>query len=1110
MTRPKLKLGQKVKREAYDILANPVVSATLNDEQYEESMARFIFRENHATFEYRYSNLIRKTRFGRLLNSSARTIEEFFAHKLFGKTVSSDRLAIIYKQTFIARRAEISEFCEARKKFETHFLKGNYENADSVLEECKESLGESFWYLRCKFSVLIARGSIDELEQFSKKSKDRAGHELTSLIIRYSLLLENDPTLHFNRTVLRTINTLDEAGLQDVAAILRLLFCPVPLTCFPDNFFGFRYIQIFPLVDQVCLLEKFVNEAVATHGLQADPFNFKEIIASAKGITGKNDALQTSTVVYELTKLYEMGEYENLIGVFAQYFDMLEVPFVAINIVAKAAANAPHVPLPFPKSPLSGIIQSLVRIYRLDAPPATLEEDFKSLAIKFNHFYGSHCIQLCIYKALPHRYNKNRISWAAKAAARYSIGTQLSCALATGIDPILDYKYISSEDGLVGHRRVKASIRDAWVKRDFETISMLLSDYKKQASLPKDYVELAASYYLETNAFQNLLEFSASVLSENPRMYVALPIERIVDFASAAKISTLESIVVYSSYVEHVNEQKEYILHEAYEEYLTNNQVDRPTELLKHIENPSGLELVFFRDISAVETMDYLSCFNDSNELRSERVQILDMLREKRLISAEAHRTEVDEIVGQVVVDAGAAEFNANKIEVNTAALKRSLLPDVTSMLQIYRSLSGDEQPDQKSFHLANDYNREDKEGDSDEEKIRSLVAGDKNTALLRLLVHISDAFLTDEKHGLDKNLSTEIRHGFFANLMRSRLEEYKLITEIDETGNYKSNQHWRDVNSLLKNEILDEIDAHLATFSGAVNGLIERAEEWMKVSRSKSQEKVFVFEVYLADLEAMRPYAEEYEADKFLDTYFDFLWVCVEERLSEIRERLNVTFKDAIDSLFDDLLVSVERTRLNFPLSELISTIVQVKSGIREDITVASEWFKRSQSITVVSRTIEELIKISLECFFRIRGVYLSCLIRLPQSMQRIKIAGRHSKAFIVVIVNLLENACRGSGMGTNTPISIIGEDSGASWSISIENPIPQSGTPSDPGGIVSVLDAKMRSPLSIPLMRNEGGSGLAKVFNQLRLIDERFDVKLNLMGSPYDTFEVRIIYEI
>lgn len=1094
-----------LRKDAYDILANPIASVSLNDEQYSEAINRFVHREKDGIFDERFGSLNSKSRFSQAFNAAAKSIERFAAHGMFGGSVSTSRLASIYRITFITRQAELVEFCRLRRQYENSTLRGDYDDADSKLELSREKLGESLWYIRCKFSTLISRGKFDELEQFSKNCKDRSSSELISLILRYSLLLESNPTLHFERIVMRTIRTLDEANLKGWGGILRLLFCPVPLTCFPDTQHGFHTLQAFSLIDQFTLLEKYINESIAADEKQGDPFNFKAFYRSVSNLANDIDADTSNIALQEITLLYEQGEYLSLLEKFVNNFESIEVPFSVLNIVAKAVASDSTIPLPFPKGALNSIIQALVRIYRLDASPTTLEEDFTSLAIKFHHFKGAHCLQLALFKALPHRYDMSRTTWIAKAAAEESTGTPLSTALAFGQDPILEYRYLSEEKTLTQQRQIKSEIRRTWISQDHSLLPSMLESYKKKSALPKDYVELASSYYLKSGKFDELLAFSAYILSENQRMYVALPIEKIVEFAVGSKLSTLESIIVFNTYVKFVDSQREHILHEAFEEYLISNNVDRPTELLKGKTNIPHLEMVFFRDISIVETMDYLSCFNSSNELRSERVKILDELRDRRLISPENHREEVDEIIGQVVVDAGAAEFSTNKIEVNTAALKRQILPDVNSMLLLYRSLSSEEKADQKTISVTNAYG----DDDGDVEKLRALVAGDRNTALLRLLVLIYDAFLSDEKFGLDKNLSTEIRHGFFANLMRSRLEEHKLITEIDESGKYKSNQYWRDANAILIDETLDEVDTHLAHFSQGINELIEKAEEWMKVSRTPNPDRVFIFEIYVSALEQLHPVAEKCSADEFVDVCFNTLWHLVEIRLAEIREKLNVHFKDAIDKIFDELLESIEITRMNFPMTDLIGTIIQVKSGIREDITSVSEWFKRSESGTAALRSVEELVKISLECFYRVRGTHLNCTIDLPESMKRVQASGQNAKAFIVIFVNLLENACRGSGLGTETPISIHGLDNGSSWEVSLRNEMSKQKFGSIPEGYLSQLDEKMRSPLSIPLMRREGGSGLAKVFNQLNMIDDHFDVKLDLIDDPVEAFEVRIVYE-
>lgn len=1105
MSTSKVKRRWGLKNSAYDILANPATSTFLNDEQHAQVTAQFVYREKNNLFDERFTNLLKKQRFIKSFNSSSTRIEDFGTKEIFGTTLPAERIAAIYKNTFEVRRADLIEFCRCRRQYENHILKGNHDDADRVLENHKNLYGESIWYVRCKFATLINKGEFDELEQFSKACQDRSTSDLIRLIFRYSLLLESNPTLHFDRIVTRTIRTLDEANLSDWAGVLRLLFCPAPLTYLPEQLFGLKSLQVFPLVDQFCLLEKLIHQGIAINGPNWNQFDLSSAINTPNLLASSAEPSASTNAIIEITQLYEKGEYENAITKFKNSFDILEERFTPINIVAKAIASTPNIEIPFHKGALESIIHSLVRIYKLDASTTTLEEDFKALAIKYHHLRGTHSLQLSIFKALPQKYDINKIKWAARAATAGSSGTPLSLALANGSDPILEYDYISTKDSLTSERLVKSQIRSAWASQSLDKIPPLLVAYKTEATLAKDFVEVASTYYLKTSNHTELLKFAAVTLAENPRMFIALPMEEMITHLESTRNATLEAIVIFYAYAKYVDRQKEYLLHEAFEEYLLCNEADRPTALLiRNSEELSLLQQVFFRDISTLETMDYLGCFNNSNELRSERVQLLDELRNRNLISPEAHREEVDEIIGQVVVDAGAAEFNSNKIEVNTSALKRNLLADVNSMLQLYKSLNTEEPSNKKTISVGDGSN------DQDSEKLQALIAGDKNTALLRLLVLIYDAFLSDEKLGLDKNLSTEIRHGFFANLMRSRLEEQKLITEIDEHGNYKSNQHWREVNTILNEETLDQIDLHLAKFSKGMNDLIEKAEEWMKVSRTPNPDRVFVFEIYVDQLHAYHAIAAAYDAEGFIDVCFSTLWNHTEARLTEIREKLNVTFKDAVNNLFDTLLEEIEVTRMNFPMTDLVSAIVQVKSGIREDITAASEWFKRSETGTTVARTVEDLVRISLECFYRVRGVHLNCTIIIPSIMQRIRVAGQHSKAFIVVFVNLLENAVRGSGVGMTTPISVSGIDDGSSWSLRIKNSISHEKSLVYTEEYLKTLDSTMRSPFSIPLMRREGGSGLTKVFNQLRLIDDHFDVRLNFTREPTETFEVGIFYEV
>jgi len=1101
------------KSEPFDVLANPIISLTLQDDQYSKTVQRFLAREKEHLFEDRFLALIKKPRFLNVFNASAVSIEKFSIRRLFSDNVSLQRIAFVYKSIMHENEEKLILFHCLRKKFEKLVFKGDFESAEQILETCKNQLGESLWYIRSKFLVLNSQERFEELEAFSKECKERSRSDMINLLLRFSLLLESNPTLHFERSVMRTIQTLEEAQLIEWSDFLRLMFCPAPLTCFQKDSYGFRALQILPVVDQFWLLEKFVCEAIASHGAEGDAFNFTEIFDSTYIKADSENIAKSDATITELILLYEQGKYKQLVKSFDDNFSSIDVPFDVVNIVAKSIAIDQTIYRPLNQGVLEPVINALSRIYRVEASPATLVDDFVSIAIRLHYFYGAHCLQLSIFKALPHKYDRNRTTWLAKAAAQWSKGTILSTILKSGIDSVLNFKYASDDDLLIDQRRKKSEIRCAWSDKSLAEIPSLLENYKVQATLPKDFVELASSYYLEIGDHSKLLRFSAETLAENARMYIALPIENIVSFIIDSKTANLESLVILDIYVKYIDSQKEYLLHETYEEYLLAKNATRPTDILELDQPFDSLQLVFFRDICAIETMDYLGSFADSNELRSERVLILDALREKKLISPDVHREEVDEIIGQVMVDAGAAEFNMNKIEVNTAAIKRNIVADVHSMLELYRSLNTDVNQVTSVISVSSDFDVDDDDDDvisEDEEKLHALVTGDRNSVLLRILVLIYDAFLTDEKLGLDKNLSTEIRHGFFANLMRSRLEEHKLITEIDENGNYKVNQHWRDENSILLDDILNEIDSHLAEFSKGINILIEKAEEWMKISRTKNPDRAFVFDIYINELDGYHQLAKQFEAEEFIDLCFTQLWCQVEDRLCDIREKLNVNFKDEVNNLFDVLLGRIEVTRMNFPMPGLINSILQVKSEIREDITVASEWFKRSESRATVVRTVEELVKISIECFYRIRGIYLNCSIDFSDSMGIVKLPGYHAKAFIVVIVNLLENACRGSGFGAETPINIKGLYSNNSWHISIQNCISTERFQEYSIESLAKLDSKMRSPLSISLMRREGGSGLAKVFNQLRLIDDHFDVHLSLPPEFPETFEVKIVHEI
>lgn len=1090
--------------DPYNTLANPIAASVLTQDQYIKVVATFISFEKESQFEGRFRTLFEKSRFRGVFNSEAERIEDFLDKKIVRATISADRAVAIYRGIIFGNREKITSFYAHRREYERAFLLGDFSAAEAFAEKVKSSCGESLWYVRSKMVLLSKQGRLDEMEKFAAECKARTDSGFITMVFSWYLLLASDPLLHLRKIVTSTVEELAEGQQQDWSELFSLMFIPTSMSSISRGLSCLTLIQTLPVVDQVCLLEALIAELRASGEEIPEAMSLLQSELRRLNLPIGMATLQASVqheerVLAELITFYELENYGDMFQLFSENFGGSGVLFAPLNLLAKASACGGVWALLDRSSPLAQLISILEQIYKLESQPGKLEDDYLAQVITLNGFNSSGHLQLSLYKALPYRLTRERRSELAKYASNGTEqGTPLSSLLLVSTEPALDYAYASEVSRMPEHRRLKQEIRKTWKEAEPAHIENLLIRYSELSPLKKDHLELAAAYYLSSNAYDSLVKFGARAVASNPHAYVALPMEEMLSQVETSRLSDIEAVIISYFYAKRIDKRKEYVLNETYEEFLSTRGIDRPIALLEMLDMNDALSVVLLRDVSTLDAMDFLGCFEDSNDLRSERVRILDYLKDHGAIDPEAHSQEVDEIVGQVVIDAGATEFNESKIDVNTAAIKRKLLEDVSSLLQLYKSFSSDRE--EKVIRVGVE--------DSEEETIQALVVGDRNTTLLRLLNLIRDGFLNDEKYGLDKNLSTEIRHGFFSNLIRSRLEDRHLITEIDDSGKYKRNEYWLQANSLLNGDILEEVDGHLTWFSTSLNALISRAEEWMKVTSEVSEypDRAFRYALYMSEFSQFHPIASKANAEEFVDFCILRLWAETEAALIEMRERLNVDFKQEVGQLFDELLQRITDAKKNAAMLELMTAIVQVRRDIQEDITTASEWFKRNEGGFDSDRYMVDILDISIECFSRVRGMTLNVDIQAAETAASMKLEGQQVKAFIVVLVNLFENCCRKSGFGGSTTVRIIECGDNLTWSLRICNDLSPARLAECTPDYVRTLDKRMRSSKSLGLMRTEGGSGLSKVFNQLRLISDRFNVGLSIVGQ---SFEVEITYE-
>ena len=1106
-------IKRKKRLSLEDILQNPLAIRFVSNEQISQQFADFLATCPDKFFRQKLSNLLTKDPIKKIINGFSNTLEEFGTRPNYNVTNNKNRILILSESLLIHHKDLLNKFINLRSKFENHLIIGEYDESNRILSEIQDSFGDSIWLIRNKVLLQGLEGRFSDMQKYTEECKKRTKFGLLNFVFSYIFLISHSKQahLHLNQLVIRNIDEFNIAGFSNYASLLALLFVPVPLLGRYNQTNAFPLIQTFGVIDQYCLLLNWLPLAINEQYFENSELNtfLRNVSASINcnkicAMTMSIDCIKNNhKAVDELVLMYERGEYNQLLSEQAKLVEQNIDPFIHINLFAKAYAITGKRPDPSVQNPLSDLTNCLANIYSLSTPQTQIIEDAISIAIRLNGLSCGQNIQLAIYKALPNML----ASEDAKAIARHVITTTseitpLTHIIAAGNCVFFDGSYSETDINLIpNHRAAKKRIRELIVKNSPRSeIESQLEEFSKLTPLKKDVFELESKFYLSIGDIEQALNVAALALSKSSNYYPALPLSDLVNAIEEQTISSLDALIVIYYYVQLSSRKHEYLLNETYEEYLYNQDVTRPSELLRNKSNLSEKEAVFFRDISTPDVMDFLGCFESASALLDERLTIIYQLIDIKAISKEAASREVDDIVERIVIDISVGQFNSHKIYVNDSTIKRSKSADIESLFDLYRFATDQEE---KTYLLF-------EEAQTDDGITKTLIAGDKGNTLLKMVNMLITGFLLDPKYGLDQNLSTEIRHGFFSNLMRSRPEARKLLCELDSSGNYKSNSYWLNANSIFTDEIQIGVDEALKDFSADFDKTIELASEWMKITinaNEKTTLRVFDFSVYQSDFESARALADTSEDYvQFMNGYIELLWRKTDLHLNTIRGKINTELREKLDKLFDDLLNKINEAKGLAALHELTSAVIQTKSNIREDITTVCDWFKRAEAKESVALPIRNIIGISVRCFEIIKGTKLHINEALGGAFDNVCIDGASVKPLVIALINIFDNEFRHSGFGNNTKVIITGELLPAGCSVSLKNNVSVEKSHSLTNEFIDENRARMRSPQSISLMRKEGGTGLCKIYNNLKQASQHFDVDISY-DEPY--FITRISYD-
>lgn len=1086
-------IPRRAKARSHLAVTNPIALAYMPDDQVAINIARFLRDASPAELRQHLPRLCSEPKTGRNFAANASTLGALASAKYY--RLSTDKLLSLFSSLLATHRERLIAFLAERRRFETAILTGNYEKAERHITDITTRLGDSLWGVRAKILLLHMQGRSEEMQEYAQSCRDELGQTFASYLTNSFLVVTANPQLHLNKTVRATVKEFTNANHNEWADLVTLALVPQGPGTEPCRLNCLSTLQLFPAVDLFIFMKGLLthNGALSPSSLSPGEARLLEQLQQTELAARQAAGFSTTFSSSSFISIFESGNYEAFITTAERDLHAQWRPASAANLIAKSAAILGR--LREVKSPLAAFISHLQDLYSLVGQPKSTESEVASLIAILGFFSDSFDLQHCVIKAMPHRFAAPGRCWSARRNELfYGDCTHWDKALSREPDPLLSHTYYVSEAKLTESRRIKEQMKSHLERGHSSKTELLrlMGEYRRRAPLARDHHELFASTLLRVGDLDLLVEGCSSVLASTPNAYTAFPMEQIVGHIENNHIATLDAVVACYFYAKYVDKRKEYVLNEVYEEFLLSNDAGTPSDLLTRpsFTHDRRFDLLLLH-VSTLETMDFLGCFDSSSALSAERVRILDYLRERGKISLEAHRSEVDEIVNKVVVDTTATEFNVAKIDVNDDAIRRHIHDDVASLLAVYKT-HDKERPD-RLITL-------DQESSGGSEPL-AMVVGDKGTALHKLMHLITSAFVGDEKHGLARNLSAEVRHGFFSNQMRARLEEAKLLTERDSEGQYQRNQHWLDHYDFVADEILAAVDEELRWFSAAFNEVIRTAEEWMKIAMVPTDNKSRVFRfgsMPLSALDEIRAAADTGDADLVIDRALEMLWRVTEEASAELRNRINTHLRHDVDQLLNELAIRIEAARGGAPLVDLTEALQACRGGLHEDLTAISEWFKRTNSAVVDERTVPDLIRVSVECLNRVRGSQISPTLLIQPCVGRSLRFARDVRCFIIALVNLLENAIRHSGFGLSTPLFIETQGGSMQWSLKVSNEVTAERLADLRGGTLAMARERMEEA-GATRVQSEGGSGLTKVISHLKSIDDRYHLAIRLEENRF-----------
>ena len=1036
------------------------------------------------------------------------TYANLCALPIIGRFSTLEREFEYIQYLFKHQKIALIDQLQIKRKYEKLFLLGKFSKASTCLDYVYQKYGASLWLIENKIYLNYSIGGLGAAKAYCEEIKESSTSSFVGFIIDsfFSKVEGETPELHV-KAALSYINEFRTGGATEMAEAISSLILPIQEDAKRNTLKSLLYLSNSSIIDQYLHFKRAIIDLVLVGNLEDLTDHEHEIAKDILFLFPENSDLlsiftkkincefQTSSEVNDCIKQYTLGNYGYLVDNANKLLcdDIRNISLLGIIAKSFVLSNSDGFKL-FPGSPFQEIFNDLLNLYKLSSDWDFCYRRLEMSLIKYCNQSWVSSILISVSDTFPNTFNNYRSTSLVSALIASDYTTPKFKFLyqkTTNRRPEI-FEYICDEldikaEEIPRARRIKYNVES--IGR--EELNTLVDDHL----LPFERTQLTLKHFILNMQYSEAARYSVEECLKKPILIRCLPVADLISTISNEEQLQRDCGLVYPIlqhiYESHAPTSLESQLGIAYETFMFSTGKDKPSEYFSRVDvKLSRDEVYFLRNICTENVMDISPNFQSSEEIHAERIKIIDLLS-KQIFGQDREEldTEKDGIITSLIIKKHSAGVQKNKIDVDISNLLEARSAYYKQIFDHYLSTE-----DGKEIEGGGLF--EYKSGDSD----LVYISDKKESILARLVSEVISDFVASPEFGLNKSLSTNIRHGFLTNHLRARPESLSLITSMSE-GKYEPNVFWAEKYSYIAKEILDSVDGCLRHFSEEYDRILKEGKAKIDVETVvDSGKKLFSYPISYEWFVSLKDRVNSgYET--FIQDLIDDLWHHTDECLKDARAWVHDDFQGQLDNCYEVLTSELEAIKNGVGMADLDQAINIARGGLKEDILDVISWFYRADITSIESIDIPLAVRTAVNIFETIhhpKPIYVEIN---GHDLGHTLLANHESKNFIISIVTALNNAQQYGLCTSQCPIVIdLAPQSESNWHVSIKNSL-KAGLPSDElSRLKNIISGSGDSSLAI----KEGGTGLYKIVDLLKKIN--LDIDVNIKIEP-DYFSLGIV---